>query len=187
MSDQEELFEVTEAKRPSSMSSDGSPPPTGDSYATTAFEPDDEHPLRARSRLPIETCDCCGGKTKLYRRKLNSGMAAALCWLVANHDLEFAHIAQGAGVIILRNRDYSKLELWGLIEQKYNNDPAKRTSGVWRATAAGKDFALRKTRVASHIYVLSPGQKVLGWEPATTNVVEALGGDFNYHELMRGE
>ena len=31
-SDQEELFRVTEAKRPSSMSSDGSPPPAGDSY-----------------------------------------------------------------------------------------------------------------------------------------------------------
>lgn len=40
MSDQEELFEVTEAKRPSSMSSDGSPPPTGDSYEATSFEPD---------------------------------------------------------------------------------------------------------------------------------------------------
>jgi len=145
---------------------------------------DEEHPLRARSRLPIETCDCCGGKTKLYRRKLNSGMAAALCWLVANHDLEFAHIAQGAGIIILRNRDYSKMELWGLMEQQHNNDPAKRTSGVWKATAAGKDFALRKTRAASHVYVLSPGQKVLGWESTTTNVIEALGKHFDYQELM---
>ena len=185
--EQKEMFEVTEAKRPPSMSSDGPPSPTGDSYEATAFESDDEHPLRARSRLPPETCDCCGGKTKLYRRKLNSGMAAALCWLVANHDLEFAHIAQGAGIIILRNRDYSKMELWGLMEQQQNNDPTKRTSGVWRATAAGKDFALRKTRAASHVYTLSPGQEVLGWEPTTTNVVEALGEDFNYHELMRGE
>ena len=32
MSDQEELFQGTEAKRPSSMSSDESPPPAGDSY-----------------------------------------------------------------------------------------------------------------------------------------------------------
>jgi len=73
------------------------------------------------------------------------------------------------------------------MEQQQNNDPTKRTSGVWRATAAGKDFALRKTRAASHVYTLSPGQEVLGWEPTTTNVVEALGEDFNYHELMRGE
>jgi len=56
--EQKEMFEVTEAKRPPSMSSDGPPYPTGDSYEATAFESDDEHPLRARSRLPPETCDC---------------------------------------------------------------------------------------------------------------------------------
>jgi len=185
MSDQEELFQVTEAKRPSSVSREESPSPTGDSYEATGFEPDDEHPLRARSRLPIETCDCCGGKTKLYRRKLNSGMVATLIWLVAHRGMEWTHTSLLPRRSAQSN-EISKLELWGFVEQRHNTDSAKRTSGIWKATAAGKDFALRKARAASHVYVLSPGQEVLGWEPATTNVVEALGGDFNYHELMRG-
>jgi hypothetical protein len=48
--DQLGLFQVTEAKRPSSMSSDGSPPPAGDSY-TPQFKGDDYSPPRDRPRL----------------------------------------------------------------------------------------------------------------------------------------
>ena len=142
--------------------------------------------LRAEASRPHGSCPCCGGRTKLYRRKMNSGMAAALCWLVANHGREYAHVAQGAGNIVLRNRDYSKLELWGFIEQKPNEGGAKRTSGVWRATPEGEAFAMRETTAPSHAYVRSPGNVLEGFETTQTTIVEALGEHFHYQELMRG-
>lgn len=143
--------------------------------------------LRREAKEDIERCRCCGGKTKLYRRKLNSGMAAASVWLWANHEMEYAHLAQDASRIILRNRDYSKLELWGLIEQQPNADPSKRTSGIWRLTDQGRLFALRRIEVASHVFLRSPGNELEGWENTTTDVMQSLGKHFNYHELMRGD
>lgn len=143
--------------------------------------------LRAEARLEIVRCGCCGGATKLYRRKLNSGMAAAACWLWANHGTDFAHLAKEASWLVIRNRDYAKLEVWNLIEQKPNDDRTKRTSGIWKLTDRGRDFALRRIQVASHAFLRSPGNILEGWEDTSTDVVASLGRHFNYTELMRGE
>jgi hypothetical protein len=100
--------------------------------------------------------------------------------------MQYAHLAQDASRIVLRNRDYAKLALWGLIKQKPNTDPKKRTSGIWRATSEGASFAWNLLSVPSHVFLASPGNQVLGWEEGKINVITALGKHFDYEELMKG-
>lgn len=144
--------------------------------------------LRAMARRDIDRCECCGGRTKVYRRKLNSGMAATLCWMATHEAGEWKHLAREAGRYVLRNRDYSKLTHWRMVEERPNlNDPSKRTSGFWRITDRGWEFAANQTREPSHIFVQSPGERFLGFEETSTDVIEALGDHFDYTELMYGE
>ena len=149
-------------------------------------DPDVER-LRRIAKEPLTICECCGRASKVYRRKLNSGMALAICWWLVRHGNQFAHISDGdSSVVLRRGGDFAKLELWGLIEQQPNNDPTKKHSGVWHLTELGERFARNECRVPSHVFVQPPRNNLLGVEQTTTDIVEALGGHFNYPELMRG-
>jgi len=145
---------------------------------------DEEHPLRAKSRLPIETCDCCGGNTKLYRRKLNSGQARVLIALY--HAVDWVHLRRTIPALVAEVQgDTSKLTHWGLAEAKPSEeDSTKRDSGIWRITAHGRAFVLGTHEVPSHAYVATPGDRLLGMESTTVDIVEALGEHFDYQELM---
>ena len=161
-------------------------PNTSHAAAASMLEGGEEHPLRARSRLPIQACDCCGGKTKLYRRKLNSGQARVLIALY--HAVDWVHLGRTIPALVAEVQgDTSKLTHWGLAEARPSeSDSTKRDSGIWRITADGRAFVLRTHEVPSHAYVASPGDRLLGMESTTVDIVEALGEGFNYHELMRG-
>ena len=80
--------------------------------------------------------------------------------------------------------EFAKAAHWGLIEQKKNDDPAKRCSGLWRATARGKNFAHGLELIPTHVYLFD--NKVVGFEGEETTIQRALGNRFNYEELMRG-
>jgi hypothetical protein len=147
--------------------------------------------LRKQARQPISRCPCCGGATKLYRRKFNSGMARCIIalwrytpklspkWLRLAA-LEPRLVAQVQG-------DLSKLALWGLAESRPENGTAKRDSGQWRITALGSRFATRLTTIPSHVFLRSPGNNITGWEDTHCDVIAALGKHFDYAKLMRGE
>lgn len=130
-------------------------------------------------------CPCCDEHIKKYKRKLNSGMAAALVWLVG------AYRRQGGGWVavreiaprhVLKSGEIGKLQHWGLIIPKPNDDPKKRTSGIWGPAPNGVLFADNKIRVPAYVYLIS--NVVQGWSEETTDVIEALGEDFDYAELM---
>jgi hypothetical protein len=130
-------------------------------------------------------CPCCNQKVKLYKRPLNSQMAM---WLIA---LVKAYRAQGRkGWIAVtdepfksaRGGDYAKLQHWGLIEQCPNDDPKKRTSGLWRPTNEGILFADNKTLVASHVHIYN--NTVMGWSQEMIAITDALGKKFDYREVI---
>jgi hypothetical protein len=144
--------------------------------------------LRERARQPIERCECCGGGTKVYRRKLNSGMARALIALWRHRGHGWVRLASvEPGLVAQVQGDLSKLALWGLAETAETDSDAKKNSGAWRLTGAGRDFVMSRTRLPSHVFVRSPGGAVLGFEASTTGIVESLGRHFDYQQLMRGE
>lgn len=124
-------------------------------------------------------CPCCGAYTKVYRRRLNAGMARALIRL-------WRHDAPGTWIWISRERfathldvasEYSKLAYWGLLEP---GDGEQR--GAWRVTDKGALFVRGKVDVPSHVVLLHG--RVLGWSDEVVDVRAALGARFDYGELM---
>lgn len=123
-------------------------------------------------------CPCCTQFVKRYRRKLNSGMARALillvvdgCWVTARR---LASIS----------REAAQLSWWGLAEEQANDDPKKKTSGLWRATERGVAFAREQVYVASHAVVFDAKLETLAGE--LVGIRAALGEHFDYDELMKG-
>lgn len=144
-------------------------------------------------------CPCCARNVKLYKRPLNSGMAASLLafakvtqqtqplegWLRVPDDF----VQTSKLVTVLANREYNKLRYWGLLEGfGVDNDVEADTpfTGKWRVTELGFKFARGEVKIPKCVFVYN---KKLLKAPAGTPVEEidirkALGIKFNYDELM---
>lgn len=131
-------------------------------------------------------CPCCGQTVKLYKRKLNSGMATTLLWLYEyskKNNKEWVNIPEVAPRSTLRAKDFCILEYWDLIERFPTIEPGKKYSGVWRITEKGKNFANGQEKVRSHVLIFN--NKFVGYSPTMITIEEALGEKFNYNELMK--
>lgn len=130
-------------------------------------------------------CPCCGQFVRIYKRKLNSIMAAFLIWLVRRDRASgesWQDIKAAPDNIRSFGGDYAKLAHWGLVANKPNNDPSRRSSGLWRPTPKGVDFALAHRPVPSHVHLYN--NEVIGFSERQVSIVEALGARFDYQELM---
>lgn len=136
-------------------------------------------------------CPCCSQFAKVYKRKLNSGMAVALVrfYQLARRDeagggrltpARFHHISE----LDVRGGDYGKLAYWRLLEPDGEDQDDGNNSGRWRITAAGRMFVEEKVTVPSYVYVYDG--KPLSFPPEQTTIRRALGRRFDYDELMRG-
>ena len=147
-----------------------------------------EH-LRREALKPLDICAGCGGNLKVYRRKLNAGMGAILCWLTSNREPDvWSHLSE-VPRNILKSREFGKLMYWGFLDQQPTSSDDKHSSGKWRPTPIGRRFANEEFSVWSHAFVQIPGGDFLGWETSTTDIVEVVEyrNRFKYGELMRGE
>jgi hypothetical protein len=138
-----------------------------------------------------QDCPLCTQRVKLYRRKLNSQMARFLVQLVRLQLDGPAHRWYHARDILgdashKASSDGSYLTFWGFIEAK-PKDPGTdgRTSGYWRATAAGLEFALGRRRAPSHALIFNGEGYGLTMQKTIT-IRAALGSRFSYDELMGG-
>ena len=129
-------------------------------------------------------CPCCGQFCKLYKRKLNSGMARILIWLVKewtkNHD--WINVPETAPVFVRRSNEVSRLALWDLVTESPTEDKTRRNSGLWKPTKEGRLFVANRSRVPSHVFIFD--NSIYGWGTESVSVVDALGKNFNYQELM---
>ena len=76
----------------------------------------------------------------------------------------------------------SLLPFWGLIETRPNDDPHKRSSGVWRPTKRGHDFAEGRAEVQRVAVVYNNTLERL--EGDMIGIRQALGKKFVHDELM---
>ena len=128
-------------------------------------------------------CPCCGQHVQCYRRKLNSGQARSLIWMWKAGGTEYIHLPT---TIPLRSREEGKLRYWGLVEELQEKRPDGGRAGWWRLTRLGEEFVRRQVSVASHIWTYA--DRCLGLDRTSTiTIIEALGKQFNYDELMAGE
>jgi hypothetical protein len=136
--------------------------------------------LRARV-YEGERCPCCTQFAKIYRRKINSGMARALIrqWQVCGQD----YVRTTS--LCPWTHEAGQLVWWGLIEDEGGRREDGGRSGWWRITDAGKRFVLHQDRVAKYAHIYDG--RVLRLDPSeTVSIVECLGAKFDYRELMEG-
>jgi hypothetical protein len=129
-------------------------------------------------------CPTCDQFCKMYKRKLNAGMAATLCWLVREFKGDWINIPQCAPRFVIKSNEHGKLAHWKLVEQKSNlDDPTKKDSGIWKPTELGISFVNQESNVPKHVFLYN--NSVQGFSDSTTSIKEALGDKFDYSELMK--
>jgi len=135
-------------------------------------------------------CPCCDQFAKVYRRNLNSSMASGLIrFYMATQDInKFHHVPTVFTRMKMNfmNTEFSKLRYWGLVEEQTSDDvQEKKTSGYWRVTEKGRDFALAMITVPKYIYLYDSQICENFSDPTQIDINQALGSRFNYQELMR--
>lgn len=129
-------------------------------------------------------CPCCDQYAKLYKRKLNSGMARSLFWLVnsQNDPDQWIDVPSTAPRHVMRSREFGKLAHWGLTESKSSEATERKCSGIWRPTKRGIQFVKREIVVPSYAFIYN--NQVVRFSSESLTIMEALGEHFKYDELM---
>lgn len=159
--------------------------------------------MRERETVKGAICPCCDQFAKVYRRKLNSGIAVALIALYrlslrqrisTEVDQPYYHvneIATELHAMKFRNQmaaaQIPLARFWCLVEEELNANTSKSQSGKWRFTSAGWDFLRRrgnKSTIAK--YVLLYNNQALGYAGPDVTIDNCLGQHFNYQDLMVG-
>lgn len=126
-------------------------------------------------------CPCCGQYAKVYRRKINSGMARSLIHMYRINGKGWVHVrAIGA-----QSREEGKLAYWGLVEEQVGTGLHGGRAGYWRVTDAGENFILNGKLVPKYARVYNG--RVLGFDHSEmVGIKDALGTKFSYEDLMQG-
>lgn len=127
------------------------------------------------------TCPTCQQHVQVYRRKINSGMAAGLISLhrAADADGYVDHVPDRPG----GSWEEGKLEYWGLVVRV----PKANGRGIagWRITEFGRRFVEGTAHVRKYVRIYD-GVMVGGPEGPSVSIREALGTRFNYDDMMAG-
>jgi len=127
-------------------------------------------------------CPCCSQFAKIYRRKINAGMARSLIemWQVAGCD--WVHLPTAIGA---RSREEGKLAYWALVEESTEPRDDGGRAGWWRVTPKGRAFVAGLTRVPKYAHIYDG--RCLGFDDTElVGIRDCLGSRFNYDDLMGG-
>ena len=129
-------------------------------------------------------CPCCDQFVKMYKRKLNSGMALTLIRIYRYAPFGWIHVKNFLREHKYRdNQDWTRMANWGLIKERAGKpEHGGKTYGEWRLTEKGRQFARNEISVPKRILLYN--NRFLGFDDETTTIVESLGNHFNYRELM---
>ena len=155
-------------------------------------------------------CESCGRLMKYYNRKLSSSHALTLINLYRLHaaeaDLNYHHVSEFDKT---RSRgDFAKMLFFGLLNEKPMmqaaaaepkkrrkkqdvpvqpfDDEDKRTSGYWRITLEGVHFVEQQLKLPKYA-VVHYESTLDGFAGKFVSIVDCLGSNFSYSELMGGK
>jgi hypothetical protein len=133
-------------------------------------------------------CPACHQHVKLYKRKLNSGMARALIdiahYFRNPEHAEWLHVLNYLVARNAFNADWPKLRHWGLLSclETLRDDGSDRV-GLYRLTDIGEEFVQGRCTVPKYVYLFN--DTVEGFSDGENiDIHQALGSHFNYRELM---
>lgn len=127
-------------------------------------------------------CPCCTQLARVYRRKLNSGMALALAVFYRRCGQEWGHkptVLRGVGAAA---RDESLLRYWGLFEEEAARRDDGGRAGWWRVTSRGARFVRDALEVPRYAVVYDGRCLNLAGEPV--GIRDVLGDRFDLAELL---
>ncbi len=124
-------------------------------------------------------CPACGQFAKVYKRKINSGMARSLIAMYRAGGTTWVDVTE---VTDRRSREEGKLAYWGLVEEFPDGRDDGGRPGMWRVTNLGQSFVLGHCTVPQTAEVYN-GRCLRTYGP-DTSIVTALGDKFDYRELM---
>jgi len=129
-------------------------------------------------------CPCCKRPGLVVRRKLHSGIASSLCWLVWRYEErgDWIYVPDESPKWLIKFREWGRLRFWGLSEAKPNVSSAKKTSGMWRPTPLGIDFAHGLVELSRYIFTYD--NAVTERSREMIHIEEAMDARFNYQELL---
>jgi len=129
-------------------------------------------------------CPCCKRFARVYKRKLNSGMARDL---IKMYRLGGFHAPVCVSALGTNGPEISRLRRWGFVRpiEKQDGDEHKKTSGKWMITENGLKFIHDELKVPSHIVTLD--NDFMGFDGKAVNITACLGKHFNYQELMEAK
>lgn len=127
-------------------------------------------------------CPCCTQLAKVYRRRINSGMARALIHQYKTVGKDYAHTTK---LCAQYTHEAAQLAWWGLISDEGGRREDGGRSGWWRITEAGLLFVQHAILVPKYARVYD-GRLLSLDDSKTVSIIECLGARFDYRELMAG-
>lgn len=134
-------------------------------------------------------CPCCDHWVQFYRRRFHRRLALDLLWLYLqrrNVTRKFVDVRNRklyGRVLAPSTCDLGVLKHWGLVEAAPNDDPKKKTSGLWRITKQGIEVVRDQRHVAEYVWLyLDTVQRFDGELISFEQALRRPG--FDYSELM---
>lgn len=136
-------------------------------------------------------CPCCTQFSKVYKRAVNTSLAAGLISLyrIGNPGYSYHHISEILSEAKLSSsvgREFSILRYWFFIEEKPKSktDAEKKTSGYWKITPAGIEFVHGRSKAPRRAKIYDG--RCLGFDGEQVDIQHCLGKKFSYPHLMSG-
>lgn len=127
-------------------------------------------------------CPCCQQMSKVYRRKINAGMARSLIAMYQVGRRDWVHLPTQIGA---RSREEGKLAYWGLIEEQITPRDDGGRAGYWRVTALGEQFLKAKVSLPKYARIYD-GRLLSLDQSEMVTIRDVIGDKFDYNELMQG-
>lgn len=126
------------------------------------------------------SCPSCDQLVKVYRRKINAGMARTLITMYHKGGTQgFVHTPSLPG----DTHEASQLSWWGFIEEEKMLREDGGRAGHWRVTPEGEDWLLGRTKAAKYAFIYN-GKLLNLDDEESVLITDSLGTKFNYNELM---
>ena len=125
------------------------------------------------------TCPLCTQFAKVYKRTIHGRMAADLIKVYKTVPVwEWFHLPSVLGY----GGDFAKMTHWGLIEEEGSLRDDGGRAGWWRLTTAAEEWIEQRSSMLKYARIYDGRSLGLTGPPLT--IVEALGKNFDYSELM---